>query len=197
MATKKGVIKKVRADEFNTVRRTGVQAISLKGGDMLQWVRVSRGNDEVILLTKSGKAIYFSEKDVRPMGRTAGGVRAISLKGGDEVVGADVIPEGLRGEAELLVMAENGFGKKTSIGEYRAQKRGGQGVKTYKATDKTGKLVASLLITKELEDLIAISKKGQVIRTELASIPSLSRATQGVRLMRLAQGDKVASIVCL
>lgn len=197
MVTKNGIIKKVNADAFTTVRRTGVQAISLKGGDLLKWVRVSSGQDEFILLTKNGKAVRFSEKDVRPMGRTASGVRAIKLTGGDEVVGADVIPFGKTEEVELLAVAENGFGKKTTLSEYRAQKRGGQGVKTYKVTEKTGKLVASLLITKELSDLIAISKKGQVIRTALQSIPSLSRATQGVRLMRVASGDKVASVVCL
>ncbi len=196
MVTKNGIIKKVRADEFNTVRRTGVQAISLKKGDLLKWVRISHGSDEVVLLTRSGKAIRFHEKDVRPMGRTAAGVRALTLKGGDEVVGADVIPAGEQ-KVELLVVAENGCGKRTLLEEYRKQRRGGQGVKTYNVTDKTGKLVASLLIGAHLQDLIAISKRGQVIRTPLGSIPTLSRATQGVRLMRLAAQDKVASIVCL
>lgn len=197
MATKDGIIKKVKASEFVTVRRTGVQAITLKGSDMLKWVRVSSGDDEIILLTKSGKAIRFHEKDVRAMGRTAGGVRAITLKGGDEVVGVDVIPKERAHEFELLVISENGLGKKTSLDEYRAQGRGGQGIKTYNVSEKTGKLVASLLISKEEEDLIAISKKGQVIRTQLASIPKLARATQGVRVMRLDGNDRVASIVCL
>lgn len=197
MVTKNGIIKKVKVSEFTTVRRTGVQAISLKGSDMLKWVRVSTGNDEVVLLTKSGKAIRFHEKDVRAMGRGAAGVRAITLKGGDEVVGADVIPAGKAEEVELLVISEQGFGKRTTMDEYRAQSRGGQGVKTYNVADKTGKLMASLLITPQEEDLIAISKKGQVIRTPLSSIPTLSRATQGVRIMRLAPGDKVASIVCI
>lgn len=197
MATKNGIIKKVKASEFVTVRRTGVQAITLKGSDMLKWVRVSGGDDEIILLTKSGKAIRFHEKDVRAMGRTAGGVRAITLKGGDEVVGVDVIPKERAHEFELLVISENGLGKKTSLDEYRAQGRGGQGIKTYNVSEKTGKLVASLLISKEEEDLIAISKKGQVIRTQLVSIPRLARATQGVRVMRLEGSDRVASIVCL
>lgn len=197
MATKNGVIKKVSVDEFNTVRRTGVQAISLKGSDMLKWVRISHGDDEVVLLTKSGKAIRFHEKQIRAMGRIAAGVKAITLKGGDEVVGVDVIPHGEEGKHELLVMSQNGYGKKTTLEEYRAQGRGGQGVKTYKVTDKTGKLIASLLINAELEDLIAISKKGQVIRTTLSSVPLLSRATQGVRIMRCAPGDVIANIVCL
>lgn len=197
MVTKNGIIKKVKVSEFVAVRRSGTQAMSLKGSDMLKWVRVSNGNDEVVLLTKSGKAIRFHEKDVRAMGRAAAGVRAITLKGGDEVVGADVIPVGKTNEVELLVISENGFGKRTSLDEYRAQSRGGQGVKTYNVADKTGRLIASLLITPHEEDLIAISKKGQVIRTPLSSIPTLSRATQGVRIMRLADGDKVASIVCI
>ena len=128
------------------------------------------------------------------MGRTAGGVRAITLKGADEVVGVDVIPKERAHEFELLVISENGLGKKTSLDEYRAQGRGGQGIKTYNVSEKTGKLVASLLISKE-EDLIAISKKGQVIRTQLVSMPTLARATQGVRVMRLAGNDRVASIV--
>ena len=197
MSTKNGVIKKVNSSEFITVRRNGVLAMSLKGNDMLKWVRVSGGDDEVILLTKKGQAIRFHEKQVRAMGRIASGVRAIKLKSGDEAVGVDVIPVGKEKDLELLVVSENGFGKKTELSEYRKQSRGGSGIKTSKVTDKTGKLVASLLIGKEETDLIAISQKGQVIRTELASIPSLSRATQGVRIIRLAPGDKAASIVCL
>src|SRR3989344_2849307 len=127
MATKNGVIKKVSVDEFNTVRRTGVQAISLKGSDMLKWVRISHGDDEVVLLTKSGKAIRFHEKQIRAMGRIAAGVKAITLKGGDEVVGVDVIPHGEEGKHELLVMSQNGYGKKTTLEEYRGQGRGGPG----------------------------------------------------------------------
>ena len=197
MATKNGAIKKVNSSEFVTVRSNGVLAMSIKGNDVLKWVRVSGGDDEVILLTKKGQAIRFHEKQVRAMGRTASGVRAIKLKSGDEVVGADVIPTGKEKDLELLVVSENGFGKKTELSEYKRQSRGGSGIKTSKVTDKTGKLVASLLIGKEETDLIAISQKGQVIRTELSSIPSLSRATQGVRIIRLAAGDKAASVVCL
>ncbi len=197
MATKNGIMKKVSVEEFNTVRSTGTQAISLRATDMLKWVRASHGNDEIVILTKNGKAIRFHEKYVRAMGRTAAGVKAITLKGGDEVVGVDVIPHGKESAYELLVMSENGYGKKTSLKEYSAQGRGGQGVKTYKVTDKTGRLIASLLINPELEDLIAISKKGQVIRTALASVPLLSRATQGVRMMRCAPNDTIASVVCL
>jgi len=197
MVTKRGIIKKVKASEFNTVRRTGVQAISLKSSDMLKWVRVSYGNDEIVLLTKEGKAIRFHEKYVRAMGRSSSGVRAIGLKGSDEVVGADVILHGKEKSLGLLVISENGFGKRTSLDEYRKQARGGQGVKTYKVSSKTGRLVSSLIIGDGEHDIIAISKKGQVIRTETASIPSLSRATQGVRIMRLDAGDNIASIILL
>ncbi|MEK7519974.1 MAG: DNA gyrase subunit A, partial [Patescibacteria group bacterium] len=178
MATKNGIIKKVSTSEFSTVRRTGVQAISLKGTDALKWVKLSRGNDEIVLLTRNGKAIRFAEKQVRPMGRTAAGVRAITLKSGDTVVGFGVIPRGKEKALELLVVSENGFGKRTALDEYRLQSRGGQGVKTYKVTEKTGKVIASLLLEQNDKDLIAMSQKGQVIRTDLSSIPTLARTTQ-------------------
>lgn len=197
MTTKNGIIKKVAVSEFRAVRRSGTQAISLKNSDVLEWVKISGGNDEVIILTRNGQAIRFSEKAVRSMGRLAAGVAAIKLKKGDAVVGADVIFAGKETDQELLVVSENGFGKKTAISQYRKQGRAGKGIKTSKVTDKTGKLVASLLLGKAAQDLIAISQKGQVIKTPVSSIPSLSRTTQGVRLMRLAGGDKVASVVCL
>jgi DNA gyrase subunit A len=197
MSTQNGIIKKVSVSEFHSVRRTGVQAISLKGGDVLGWVRVSHGNDDVIILTKRGQAIRFSENDVRAMGRTAAGVTSIKMKKEDEVVGTDVIPKGKEDKYELLVIMANGFGKKTDLSQYKTQKRGGSGIKTAKVTDKTGNLIASFVLGSEQGDLIAISDKGQVIRIGLESIPSISRATQGVRMMRLAPNDKIASITCL
>ena len=197
MATQNGIIKKVSEQEFNTVRRTGVQAISLKGNDLLKWVRLSSGNDDVVILTKKGQAIRFSEKDVRAMGRTASGVASIKMKKDDMVVGADVIPAENNEKLELLVIMENGFGKRTSLKQYKTQKRGGSGIMTAKVTEKTGALVASLLVESVEKDLIAISNKGQVIRINLKDVPSLSRATQGVRLMRLGKGNKIASIACI
>jgi DNA gyrase subunit A len=197
MATQNGIIKKVSVQEFNTVRRTGVQAISLKGDDLLKWVRISFGNDNIIILTKKGQAIRFSEKDVRAMGRTASGVASIKMKKGDKVVGADVIPVESDNKLELLVIMENGFGKRTSLRQYKTQKRGGSGIMTAKVTEKTGTLVASLLVESIEKDLIAISNKGQVIRINLKDVPSLTRATQGVRLMRLGKGNKIASIACI
>ncbi len=197
MSTQNGIIKKVASSEFHSVRKSGVQAISLKGDDLLKWVRISYGNDEIIILTENGQAIRFSEKDVRSMGRTAAGVASIKMKKGDRVVGTDVISGNKSNELELLVIMKNGFGKRTSLSQYKTQKRGGSGIKTAKITEKTGTLVSSLIVESLEKDLITISDKGQVIRMSIASVPSLSRATQGVKLMRLSQGDKVSSVTCL
>ena len=196
MSTQNGIIKKVASSEFHSVRRSGVQAISLKNDDFLRWVRVSRGDDDIVILTKNGQAIRFSEKDVRAMGRTAGGVTSIKMKKGDRVVGTDVVPAD-NNKLELLVIMQNGFGKRTALSQYKTQKRGGSGILTAKITEKTGLLIGSLVIKSEEDDLIAISNKGQVIRMSIGSVPSLSRATQGVRLMRLESGGKIASITCL
>lgn len=198
MSTQNGIIKRVASSEFNTVRRSGVVAISLKDDDLLKWVRVSHGNDEIIILTKNGQAIRFSEKDVRAMGRTASGVTSIKMKGKDKVVGTDIIPNGKNNNLELVVIMENGFGKRTPLSQYKTQKRGGSGILTARVTQKTGSLVASLVVdVSEDKDIVAISNKGQVIRMDVSSVPSLSRATQGVRLMKLSSGGKVASITCL
>ena len=197
MSTQNGIIKRVASSEFNSVRRSGVVAISLKGDDILKWVRVSHGNDEIVILTRNGQAIRFPEKDVRAMGRSAGGVTSIKMKKGDKVVGTDVVPSGDDKNLELLVIMENGFGKRTPLSQYKVQKRGGSGVLTAKITEKTGPLIASLIIKSGEGDLIAISNKGQVIRMSIDSVPSLSRATQGVRLMKLTSGGKIASITCL
>ncbi|MBI3671382.1 DNA gyrase subunit A [Candidatus Azambacteria bacterium] len=199
MSTQNGIIKKVASSEFHTVRKSGVQAISLKGDDLLKWVRVSHGKDEIVILTKNGQAIRFSEKDVRAMGRIAAGVASIRMKKGDKVVGTDVIPNGKDDNLELLVVMNNGFGKRTELSQYKTQKRGGSGIMTAKITEKTGNLIASLVIdsAEKEKDLVAISNKGQVIRMSIAGVPSLSRATQGVRLMKLYENDKVASVTCL
>ncbi len=173
---------------------------------MVRRVCKTTGKDEIILVTKKGQSIRFKEKDIRPMGRSAAGVRAIKLKKGDEVVGVDIIrkPNGdelkAKGKAKkyLLVVSENGYGKRTNIKEYNVQRRGGIGVKTAKLTSKIGDLVASkVLTTGEEKDLIAISRRGQVIRVKIDSISKLSRATQGVRIMKLDKEDKVVSIACV
>jgi DNA gyrase subunit A len=196
MITKKGIIKKVPAVQFQDVRRGGIIAIRLKKDDELDWARVVSASDHLVLVSKKGQAIRFKESDVRSMGRTAAGVRAINLKAGDELVGADVVSAKEK-EADLLVLSEKGFGKKTKMKEYRIQKRGGTGIKTAKITDKTGPLVAAKVVGPDFEEIIAISKKGQILKTKLTEIATLGRQTQGVRVMRLKGGDSIASLTCL
>lgn len=208
MVTSHGIIKKVEASSFENVRRSGLIAITLKQSDALRWVKLTGGKDELMLLSLRGQAIRFSEGDVRPMGRQAAGVHAMRLKKGDEVVGMEVIahskplalpPRERSGQAssKLLVVTENGFGKQTELKHYKRQRRGGSGIKTAKVTPKTGKVIGGHIPEGEEEELIAISRKGQVIRTALSAIPTLSRATQGVRIMRVETGDGVASITTL
>ena len=196
LQTHAGIIKKVRAEDFEDVRRSGIRAINLQKGDALWWARIVRQGEEIILSTQLGQAIRFKEKDVRPMGRVAKGVRAMKLKKNDEIIGMDVLPKNAK-RLEILSVSEFGFGKKTEVGQYRIQRRGGSGIKTIKVTTKTGALVSVQTVSENASEIIAISKKGQVIRAPLAQIPSLSRATQGVRIMKLESSDKVASVTLL
>jgi DNA gyrase subunit A len=196
MVTKNGISKKVAAKSFEDVRRSGLIAISLDDNDELIRASFVQKGDTVSLVSAKGQAIRFKENDVREMGRTAGGVRAMKLGKGDMIVGVDVVPQD-RKDAELMVLSENGYGKKSDISEYKIQKRGGSGIKTASVTAKTGKIMASHVIQPDEEELVVISKKGQVIRTELSGIPTLSRATQGVRIMKLRDGDSIASFICL
>jgi len=202
MVTKNGIIKKTPLEEFKNVRRSGLIAIKLRKDDLLEKVVKSTGKDDIILVTKKGQSIRFKEQGVREMGRPASGVRGINLKKGDRVVGMDIIQQNqkskIKNQNYLLVVTENGYGKRTDIREYRLQGRGGSGILTAKVTSKTGDVVASRVLTgEEEEDLIVISQKGQVIRTKISSIAKISRATQGVRIMRLEPGDKVASATCI
>ncbi len=195
MVTKNGVIKKTSLKDFGNVRRNGIIAIALKKADQLKWVRLSSGDDDVIITTAKGQSIRFREKAVRTMGRVAAGVRGIRLKANDEVVSMDLVPKGLK-NARLLVVMANGYGKQTPIGQYRIQGRGGSGIKTAQITSKTGPLVAAHIVDAE-EEILALSAKGQIIRTKIAQVRTASRATQGVRIMTLNPGDKVAGIICL
>jgi len=203
MATQNGIIKKTALNEFDNVRRSGLIAITLKNGDLLKKVQKSTGNDEIILVTKKGQAIRFKEKEIREMGRQAAGIKGIRLKKGDQVVGMDVIKsqnskvKSQNLKEYLLVVTENGFGKRTDLAEYRLQKRGGSGIKTAKITPKTGEIIETMVLSGQEEDLIVISQKGQVIRTKISQIPKLSRSTQGVRIMKLEESDKVASATCI
>jgi DNA gyrase subunit A len=198
MATQDGIIKKTVLSGFDNVRKSGLIAITLKKGDSLKGVVKSTGEDDIIFVTKKGKSIRFKEKMMREMGRQASGVKGMRLSGGDKVVGMDLVSavENKDQKKYLLIITENGYGKRTEIKEYRLQGRGGSGIITAKITSKTGEIVASKVLTDE-EDLIVISRSGQVIRTEIKSIPILSRGTQGVRIMRLGDDDKVASAVCI
>ncbi len=199
MGTANGIIKKTAIDEFLQVRRSGLIAIKLAKGDVLRWVRASAGTDEVILVTKRGQAIRFSERDVRSMGRAAAGVTGMRLGSGDQVVGMEMITK--RGEAPMgeamLVVMENGFGKRTYLKEYKRQKRAGKGIKTAKVTKKTGDLVVALVPHPEATEVLAVSAKGQVIRTPMEAISVLGRATQGVRIMKVGEGDSVAAVTAL
>ena len=196
MVTKNGMSKKVEAKSFADVRRSGLIAIKLKKDDQLVSAQFLSKKADVVVLTNDGKAIRFKESDVRTMGRAASGVRAIKLGKGDTVIGANVI-EGGKDKTELLVISAKGYGKKTEMSEYKVQKRGGTGIKAANVTDKTGKLIAGRVVTPDVSELVAISKKSQVVRTELKEIPTLGRSTQGVRIMKLRTGDSIASLICL
>jgi len=196
VVTKKGITKKTPLKEFDNIRRSGLIAITLKKNDEVSRVRKTGGKDEIAITTKKGQLIRFGEKDVRTMGRSAGGVKGVSLRKGDSVADVATIRKEEISKAQLLLMTENGYGKKIKLKNYRAQRRGGTGVKTVKNEEKVGDII-SLRILMEEKDLMAISQKGKVIRTELRNVPEQSRITQGVRLMRLDKGDKLASIICI
>ncbi|NMB47422.1 DNA gyrase subunit A, partial [Patescibacteria group bacterium] len=191
MTTTNGVSKKTKLREFENVRRNGLIAISLREGDTLCEVeRINKG-DDILLATKKGMSIRFNEKDVRAMGRQASGVRGVKLKPEDKVIGMVFISQENE-KAGLLVLTENGYGKITSVEDYKKQRRGGVGIKIANVTKKTGEIVKPQIITNQ-EDLIVISQKGQTIRIKISSIPRLGRDTQGVKIMRLKAGDKVVS----
>jgi len=195
MVTKMGTAKKVAAESFKDVRRSGLIAIKLDKDDELQAVLAISKGDDVALATTEGQSIRFKETDVREMGRSAGGVRAIKLSKSDFVIGVDRIPKG-ENKLSILTLSSNGFGKKTNIKEYKTQNRGGSGIKTAKVTAKTGKLIVAKIVGEESE-IIAVSQKGQVIRVSLDSLPTSGRQTQGVTVMKLRGGDSIASITCL
>ena len=196
LVTKDGTGKKVSAESFKDVRRSGIIAISLDAGDSLASAIFVEKNDDVVCVSSDGQSIRFEESDVREMGRTAGGVRVMKIDKGEKVVGADAVKQGTN-DVSMLVISSNGYGKKTHIKEFKTQGRGGSGVKAIKVTAKTGGLISAKIVTEETEELVAISKKSQVIRCELKEIPTLGRDTQGVRIMKLRDGDGLASVIAL
>ncbi len=191
MGTKNGLIKKTQLLEYNSARKTGLLAITLKEDDELIEVRLTDGEDNVVLVTKKGMCITFDEKDVRPVGRTAQGVIGIRLDDDDSVIGMESIIAG--NNATLLAITENGFGKRTELDEYRVQNRGGKGVITYKITPKTGNIIGVRIATDD-QDVMLITDKGTIIRINVKDISVLGRSTQGVTLMRTNDGGKVVSI---
>ncbi|MDP4000159.1 MAG: DNA gyrase subunit A [bacterium] len=190
MATKTGFVKKTKLPDFQNVRASGLIAINLGKGDELKWVHVTSGEEDVLMVTSGGKAIRFSEKDVRPMGRASRGVGGMRVGKDDEIVGVEVV----RKDVDLLVATENGLGKRTAITGYPRHRRRGGGVKTANITKKTGPLVAAIAVTKEAKHVLISSASGQVIRIPVDDVPRLSRATQGVRIMRLGDKDCVTTV---
>ncbi len=188
--TKNGVTKRMSQGELKNVRKNGIRALDIREGDELVQALTTHGSEKLLVVTRGGMAIRFDENDVRPMGRTAAGVRAIRLKDGDEVVAAVRATDE---DAAVLTVTENGYGKRTRIGEYSVQGRGGQGLKTYQITQKTGEIVGAKKVTGE-EDILLVSDDGTIIRMEAGSISLLGRATQGVRLMRPAEGALVVAM---
>lgn len=190
MATVKGTVKKTALKDYANIRTSGLITIKLDDGDELRWIKRSTGEDDVIISTSAGQAVRFAEKDARPMGRAARGVRGVRLRPGDSVVGMDLADE----KKPLLVVSQNGYGKLTKTSNFPSHKRGGVGIKSAVVTSKTGSIVSVRSIDPDAAEVLIISNKGQTIRVGLADIPTLGRTTQGVRIMRLGEDDGVASL---
>ncbi|AJA46147.1 DNA gyrase subunit A [Clostridium pasteurianum DSM 525 = ATCC 6013] len=189
MATKNGVVKKTSLDQYSTIRKSGLNAINLREDDELIGVRLTNGDNDILMTTKNGYAIRFNEKDARPLGRNASGVRGITLRGDDIVVGMEVVDV----EKDVLVVSSNGFGKRTPVSEYSVQKRGGKGVITYKVNDKTGELVGARMV-KDTDEVMIINSNDIVIRINVSDISTTSRNAMGVTLMRTTDEEKVMAI---
>ncbi|MCD8561737.1 DNA gyrase subunit A [Candidatus Saccharibacteria bacterium] len=191
MATTKGTVKKTPLKDYANIRTNGLIAIKLDDGDELRWIKRTTGQDDIIISTSAGQAIRFNESDARPMGRSARGVRGVRLRPHDNVVGMDVLSDD---KGVLLVISESGFGKLTKSEHFPSHKRGGVGIKAAVVTAKTGPIVAVRCLEQGTEEILLISSKGQAIRIGLKDIPTLGRTTQGVRIMRTGEGDKVSSL---
>lgn len=196
LTTRNGTVKKTNLSEFENIRRNGMIAIKLDPKDELVWSNITDGKNEILIITKGGKAIRFAEEDVRPLGRPATGVRGIKIDSSDAVIGMDVISKG--DNPDILAIMENGLGKKTPVNQFPLQGRGGQGVKVAKVTPRTGNVAVAQVIPSNSDSFIITSKKGQIVKMAITSIPKLSRDTQGVILMRFSDpNDRVASATCI
>jgi DNA gyrase subunit A len=191
MCTVRGVVKKTPFDQYQNIRSGGLIAINIDDGDELKWIRMTNGDNEVVISTLQGQAIRFHEKDVRPMGRVSRGVRGIRLRTGDQVIGMDIVQE----KSSVFVISQYGYGKRTKVAQFTAHARGGVGIRSAIVNSKTGKLIGVKTLNEDdTQEVIIISSQGQTIRLGLKDIPSLGRATQGVRIMRLNDGDEVVSL---
>jgi DNA gyrase subunit A len=194
MCTKRGIVKKTTLEAYSRPRTNGVNAIVIREGDQLLEVKLTSGNAEIMIAAREGRAIRFNESTVRPMGRVSSGVRAISIEDNDEVIGMIAIePES---KQDVLVLSENGYGKRTDLDEYRITNRGGKGVKTINITEKTGQLISIQAVTDD-NDLMIINRSGLTIRTSADQIRVAGRATQGVKVIDLREGDAIASVTAV
>ena len=191
LCTKGGTIKKTRLAEYSRPRQTGINAITIKDNDELLEACLTNGSNEIVMASKEGKAVRFNESDVRPIGRVGAGVRGMSIEDNDEIIGMVCAGDD---KVQILVVSENGFGKRSEIGDYRVTRRGGKGVKTLNITDKTGKLIAVKNVNDE-NDLMIINKSGLTIRMAVSGVSLLSRATQGVKLIKLKEKDSIAAVI--
>jgi DNA gyrase subunit A len=191
MATTKGTVKKTPMTDYANIRTNGLITINLDDGDELRWIKRTTGNNDVIISTSAGQAVRFNESEARPMGRAARGVRGVRLRPNDWVVGMDVV---VSDDQTLLVISEKGFGKKTKVANFPGHKRGGVGIKAAVVTAKTGPIISVQTIDPSMVEALLVSKNGQTIRLGLDDIKLLGRTTQGVTIMRLAEGDAVSSI---
>ncbi len=196
MATKTGMIKKTDFDSLTDIRKSGILAMKLKKGDVLGWVRIAEKGDDIMMFTRRGQAIRFAETKLREMGRQAQGVRGMKISSGDFVIGCEIAPKA-NTNLEVFVLSAIGFGKKSKIQEFKTQSRGGSGVKAMNTSEKTGTLVSASILDGSGEEFIAITEKGKTLRTSIKELPTLKRATQGVRIMKLEPGDRLSSVAIL
>jgi DNA gyrase subunit A len=191
MCTVRGVVKKTPFEQYQNVRSSGLISINLDEGDELKWIRMTTSDNEVLISTAQGQAIRFHERDVRPMGRVSRGVRGIRLRSNDRVIGMDIVEE----NSSIFVISRYGYGKRTKVSQFTPHARGGVGIRSAVVNKKTGELIGvKSLSENDGQEVIIISSQGQTIRLGLKDIPALGRATQGVRIMRINDGDEVVSL---